>query len=316
MPNSRRLRHYSTAVLLIVDSHSPRECDVQESLSCVPAARTYCRSDFRGHLQAHAGVDLIPREIVGLADGLHLRPRILPDCGVLQCYPPDRISWRNGVADGLRLSPCRTTRVHGHSEGCGNDQSPEPATTIFRAVPSHGANIRDDHSVPNGIFLPSPRSSLPVESSPCVSRTCNYVGANGVAQHVRLEPDDRAAHCRGTRPARVPLPSSWRGGFGIRGSSISHCSSVRSTLCFSPCKCILQSHYVLTSAFMRWPLMIRSHQSFYLCVVADPSPAPSFSSFVKRLSIPSSSGLRDDALRYSLRVSLRPPRPSFTRASW
>jgi hypothetical protein len=106
------------------------------------------RSDCRGHLQAHAWVDLIPREIVGLADGLYLRPRIFPDCSVLYCYPPERISWRNGVVHGLRLSPCHAARVHSYGESCGNEQGPEPATTIFRAVPSHRENIRDDFSFP------------------------------------------------------------------------------------------------------------------------------------------------------------------------
>src|SRR5215213_7111543 len=103
---------------------------------------------FRGYLQAHAWVDLIPREVVRLADGLHLRPRILPDRGVLYCYPPQRISGRNGVVYGLRLSPCHATRVHTHGEGSGNEQGPEPATTIFRAVPSHRGNIRDEFSFP------------------------------------------------------------------------------------------------------------------------------------------------------------------------
>jgi hypothetical protein len=106
------------------------------------------RSDCRGHLQAHAWVDLIPREIVGLANSLHLRPRILPDRSVLYCYPPERISWRNGVVYGLRLSPCHTTRVHCYGEGCGNEKGPESATTIFRAVPSHRGNIRDDFLFP------------------------------------------------------------------------------------------------------------------------------------------------------------------------
>src|SRR5918999_1959493 len=135
-------------------------------------------SDGRGHLQAHAGVDLIPREIVGLADGLHLRPRILPDRGVLYCYSPERISRRNGVVDGLRLSPCHATHVQGHGEGCGNEQGSEPATAIFRAVSSHRGNIRDDCSVPNGIFSPPPRTGHPVESAVCVSPRCNYNLAN------------------------------------------------------------------------------------------------------------------------------------------
>ena len=128
------------------------------------------RSAGRGQLQAHAGVDLIPREVVRLADGLHLRPWILPDRGVLYRYPPERISRRNGVVDGLRLSPCHATHVEGHGEGGGNEQGSEPATAIFRAVPSHRGNIRDDCSVPNGIFSVPPRAGRPPDRKEAMRR--------------------------------------------------------------------------------------------------------------------------------------------------
>src|SRR5918998_2431354 len=40
-------------------------------------------SDACGHLQVHARVDLVPREIVRLADGLHFRPRVFPERGAI-----------------------------------------------------------------------------------------------------------------------------------------------------------------------------------------------------------------------------------------
>jgi hypothetical protein len=89
---------------------------------------------------------------------------------------------------GLRLSPCHATHVKGHGESGGNEQGSEPATTIFRAVPSHRGNIREDFYVPNGIFSPPPRADRPVESSLRVSRKCNYTVANGVTFRIRLEP--------------------------------------------------------------------------------------------------------------------------------
>jgi hypothetical protein len=137
------------------------------------------RSDGRGQLQAHAGVDLIPREIVGLADGLHLGSRILPDRGMLYCYPPERISWRNGVVCGLRLSPCHATRVHTCGEGCDDD--------ISRGSFSQG-KYTGGLLVPNGIFSAPPRAGRPVESSLCVSPPCNYSGANSITFEIRVDP--------------------------------------------------------------------------------------------------------------------------------
>src|SRR5215216_37314 len=117
---------------------SPRS-SISSPRNAIAGLRGYhgSESDCRGQLQAHAGVDLIPREIVRLTDGLHLRPRVLPDRGVLQCYPPERISGCNGVVDGSQLRPGCAANVQGHSEGDDNKQSPEPATTIFRVVSSH-----------------------------------------------------------------------------------------------------------------------------------------------------------------------------------
>jgi hypothetical protein len=54
----------------------------------------------------------------------------------------------------------------------------------------------------------------------------------------------------------LPRPSSLRGGSGIRGSSTSHCSSVRSMLRSSCHQDARRAHYTLRFAFMRWLLAI------------------------------------------------------------
>src|SRR5215211_4498740 len=131
-------------------------------------ARGSGRSDARGYLQVHAGVDLVPREIVRLADGLHFRPRVFPERGALYRYPPERVSGRHGVMSRLLLGPCHATDVECPGEGGGDEQRPEPATTIFGAVSLHRKNIREGMSNPNGIL--SATAGRPVEFLSCASR--------------------------------------------------------------------------------------------------------------------------------------------------
>src|SRR5919112_2498863 len=145
---------------------SPRNCELAFRGY---HARGWGGSDARWHLQVHAGVDLVSREIVRLADGLYFRPRVFPERGTLYCYPPERVSGRHGVMGRRLLGPRHTTNIECPGESGGYDQSPPPATTKFCAVSLHQKNIREGASDPNGIF-PPPRSSHPVESTPCISR--------------------------------------------------------------------------------------------------------------------------------------------------